>query len=76
MYSPLTGAAESFTHNKEIPRLEPMGRHTKSPKSKIYNYINKQNIRLAFEIEPPSCQAPNKEFSLALVSEIEGFNPQ
>eukprot|EP00347_Sterkiella_histriomuscorum_P013451 403364661 len=46
-----------------------------NPKRLIHNYINQQDIRIAYEIQPPSCKEPNKECQLSLLSEIEGYNP-
>ena len=76
-HSLLSGKNESFVRNADIPKLEPMGGHTHSPKKLIYEYINSQKIQLAYEIVPPSCKEPQKkEFQLQLVSEMESYNPQ
>ena len=61
MYSPLSGKNEGFKRNNDMPRLEPMGGHTQSPKKLIYEYINSQKIKLAYEIVPPSCREPHKK---------------
>ena len=47
-YSPLKGKVEPYFKNKNIPDLDPLWAEEKtSPRKKIYDYINKQNIRLA-----------------------------
>ena len=61
MYSPLTGRCERFVRNPDMPKLEPIGQYTSSPKKIIYDYINKQPIRLAVEIERPSLHLRKKE---------------
>jgi hypothetical protein len=76
MYSPLSGKHEHFIKNDNIPKLQPVGqKYSTSPRQMIHNYINQQEIRIAYEIEPPSCKEPKKECQLTLLSEIEGYNP-
>jgi hypothetical protein len=36
----MSGKVEGFVRNFDIPRLEPMGSQTHSPKKLIYEYIN------------------------------------
>ncbi|CDW75195.1 UNKNOWN [Stylonychia lemnae] len=82
MYSPLSGKPEPFVKNIKIPKLGPVSLNRQqqdgsspNPKKMIYNYINQQEIRIAYEIQPPSCKEPRKECQLSLLSEIEGYNP-
>ena len=76
MYSPLSGKNEHFIKNMNIPKLQPVGnKYQDSPRKIIHDYINNQDIRIAYEIEPPSCKQPKKECQLSMLSEIEGYNP-
>ena len=77
MYSPLSGKHEIFVKNPNIPKLNPVGKgYEESPKKIIKDYINQQEIRIAYEIQPPSCKETKKECQLSLLSEIEGYNPK
>jgi len=47
-----------------------------SPHKALNDYLNKQDIKMAFEIEPPSCQFPKKDCTMSLLSDIESHNPE
>lgn len=83
----MSGKPEPFVQNLDMPRLNPVNMSNRkkkwtagmlrieNPQKKIHEYMNRQDIRIAKEIEPPSCKQPQKECQLSLLSEIEGYNP-
>ena len=53
----MTATYEPYDKIKDIPPLEPVFSKTKmTPRAKIFKYLNQQNIRLAYEIEPKSAR--------------------
>jgi len=70
-FYPDKGQFETFKRVKDIPHLA-----TEDTKQAIRKYLEKQEIRLAFDIEPSSCKLPASEGGLQLVSEILSSNPE
>jgi len=73
---------ESFRKRTDIPDLgpwDPMARNVSSPRDALYNFINNQNVRLAYEREPSGFRQlvnPNEKGSQPLKQEIDVCNPQ
>ena len=58
-YNPLTTDHEVVIKNRDMPELRPLWAKDKgSPKRQIFNYLNNQNLRLAYEVEHSTCKPP------------------
>ena len=79
-YNGLGDGKEVFVKRSDIPDLEPIWLEDKGEaRSKVYEFLNQQNLRVVSEIEPPSCdelsKLMNRERTL-LVNEINNNNPK
>jgi len=79
-YNPFHDGKEVFVHRDDIPELDPIwGQEKGQARSKMYEFINSQNLRLVREIEPMTCAELSKIISCnktSLVSEISALNPE
>ena len=51
-YNPFNEGDEFYVKRKDIPELEPMWGYDKGEaRSKVYSFLNSQNLRLVKEIE-------------------------
>ena len=67
-YNPQSGGPELYLQNTEMPALNPLwedeATHAKGTqpaydlKERIHDYLNKQELRVAYEIEPNTCKKP------------------
>lgn len=78
-FNPQGGGLETFRRRSNIPDLGPWDSYhrpsmVKSPRKAIFRFINKQNVRLAYEHEPANIRQPRE--TQPLTSEILACNPQ